>query len=595
MAHSTACPPSPTSPFSSFATTASPSPATTKKRPQPPSSPQQQKHTYSVQQLRALASRLDLLKAGSLLLLPSVLPYLASALTALTAASSSTSSTNCFQRQGSDGDINIGVLGTNNGDNSYGLIEGGGAVGAHWWVAPLLSCVGLVLPMVVAKVLASRRRCRRAGGGCCKMKQKANGTTTTCPYARLLNRLGFSGCSSSSSSKDASVLPTEAPLLNHDNQSNSSNKSTMQQRRLIRPRTLLLASLCLWSVLLASAPRLGLNKTVSFTVYSSLDGSFDDALITSSASCPLAAPAASPEDVATTTNTNDESAAGLTSTAWVDISESAMDARVLSAENDEVMDSEWSFPEETLESMTAQQRESLSALRDFWDAMEQVVGDPQEANEIREEFEEQLDEQLQQYQHEGQDETEGEPGTMVITQEELVKEMEEKMMDARDRADVEEEGKVFEYVPWWTEGMLFGISLAIGGVLVALAQARAQTLDLLQTATSRQKRFGDEDDDEVNESLSFNSSSSDVDSEPESDESLSEKGKLTPLQKSSKKNETRPAFIIPRAANRLLLLTALVANFWMINSKYWDLPALLFVGLGSAAVLLAHAWVPHDL
>lgn len=428
------------------------------------------------------------------------------------------------------------------------------------------------------------------------MKQKAN-DPTTCPYARLLNRLGFSGCSSSSS-KDASLLPTEAPFLNHDNQSNSSNNSTKQQRRLTKPRTLLLASLCLWSILMASAPRLGLNKTVSFTVYSSLDGSFDDTLITSSSSCPMAPPTASPEGTATATNTNDESVPGLTSTAWVDVSETAMDARVLSAENDDVMDSEWSFSEETLESMTAQQRESLSALRDFWDAMEQVVGDPEEVDEIREEFEEQLDEQLQQHKHEGEadgyegdDETAGELETMVITQEELVKGMEEKMMDARDRADVEQEGKVFEYVPWWTEGMLFGISLAIGGVLVALSQARAQTLDLLQTATSRQKRFGDEDNDEINES---SYSSSDLDSDSDSDESLSEKGKLAPSQRSYKKNKSRPAFIIPRAANRLLLMTALVANFWVVHSEYWDLPALLFVGLGSTAVLLAHAWVPHD-
>ncbi|KAF8939995.1 hypothetical protein BGZ47_007913 [Haplosporangium gracile] len=456
--------------------------------------------------------------------------------------------------------------------------------------------------MVVAKVLSSKRRCRKAEGGCCRMKQKANGTTT-CPYARLLNRLGFSSCSSS---KDASLLPTETPLLNHDNQTTNGNKSTKQQKRLLRPRTLLLASLCLWSVLLASAPRLGLNKTVSFAVYSSLDGSFDEAFITSSfpSTCPMAASATSSEqqqqypsssfdDVATTTN-KEESGAELTSTAWVDVSESAMDARVLSAENDEVMDSEWEFPEETLESMTAQQRESLSALRDFWDVMEQVVGDPQETDEIQEEFEEQLDEQLQQAEDEfDEDEIIGEEEpAMVITQEELVQGMEEKMMDARDRADVEEEGQVFEYVPWWTDGMLFCISLAIGGVLVALAQARAQTLDLLQTATSRQKRFGDEDDDEVNES----SSSSDSEFEEEdSDESLSEKGKLAPLSKSSKKNKSRPPFIIPRSANRLLLVAALVVNFWVVHSEYWDLPALLFVGLGSTAVLLAHAWVPHDL
>jgi hypothetical protein len=334
-----------------------------------------------------------------------------------------------------------------------------------------------------------------------------------------------------------------------------------------------------------------MNKTVSFTVYSSsIDGSFDDA------SCPMAAPPASPpsDDTATSTTTNEEESAGLTSTAWVDVSESAMAARVLAADNDEVMDSEWEFSEDTLESMTAQQRESLSALRDFWDAMEEVVGDPQEAEEIREEYEEQLDEQLR-----AMDDEKEEPA-MVITQEELVQGMEEKMMDARDRANLDDEavsreGRVFEYVPWWTESMLFGISLAIGGVLVALAQARAQILELLQTATSNQKRFGDEDDDEINESFS-SSSDLDSDSDSDSDESKSEKGKPTHKSLSScKKNKSRTtaSMIIPRAANRLLLAMALVANFWVVHSEYWDLPALLFVGLGSTAVLLAHAWVPH--
>ncbi|KAG0318100.1 hypothetical protein BGZ97_004338 [Linnemannia gamsii] len=320
----------------------------------------------------------------------------------------------------------------------------------------------------------------------------------------------------------------------------------------MRPRALLLSSLCLWSVLLASAPRLGMNKTVSFTVYSSsIDGSFDDA------SCPMAAPPASPpsDDTATSTTTNEEESAGLTSTAWVDVSESAMAARVLAADNDEVMDSEWEFSEDTLESMTAQQRESLSALRDFWDAMEEVVGDPQEAEEIREEYEEQLDEQLR-----AMDDEKEEPA-MVITQEELVQGMEEKMMDARDRANLDDEA----------------------------------ILELLQTATSNQKRFGDEDDDEINESFS-SSSDLDSDSDSDSDESKSEKGKPTHKSLSScKKNKSRTtaSMIIPRAANRLLLAMALVANFWVVHSEYWDLPALLFVGLGSTAVLLAHAWVPH--
>ncbi|KAF9134716.1 hypothetical protein BGW39_006139 [Mortierella sp. 14UC] len=399
------------------------------------------------------------------------------------------------------------------------------------------------------------------------------------------------------------LLPVGTPssLLSNE------NSALKQQTRggLRRPRTLLLASLCLWSALLASAPRLGLNKTVSFTVYSSLDGAaLDDVLLVSSPSCATpsvtaaAVPLTTPSPaLAPVENTYGED---LTSTAWSDISEAAMEARVLSAEEDEVMDSEWRLvlPEETLDSMTAQQRESLSALRDFWDAMEVVVGDPFEAEEIREEFEEQLSEQLEQAHDEDREEAATTAAT--ITQEELVQGMEEKMMDARDRItrDEEEEarqGKVFEYVPFWTEAMLFAISFAIGCVLVALAQARAQTLDLLQSASARQKRFGDEDDDEVNESSDDDiDADSDSDSEREDIASLSEKGTYKSLSLSSTKNKNKPT-VIPTAVNRLLLLSALASNFWVVHSEYWDLPALIFVGLGSTAVLLAHSWVPRDL
>ncbi|KAF9911121.1 hypothetical protein EC991_004675 [Linnemannia zychae] len=395
--------------------------------------------------------------------------------------------------------------------------------------------------------------------------------------------------------EDPHLLPVEAlsPQLFNEN---SSPPKQQTRRGLRRPRTLMLTSLCLWSVLLASAPRLGLNKTVSFTVYSSLGGAaLDDIMLTtvptpcsmSSAVAPVA-PAVPPM----TENTYSE---GLTSTAWSDISEAAMDARVLSAEEDEVMESEWrlALPEETLDSMTAQQRESLSALRDFWDAMEVVVGDPYEAEEIQEEFEEQLSEQLELEYDEDREEASTTAAT--ITQEELIQGMEEKMMDARDQiaGDDEEtrEVRVFQYVPVWTEVMLFAISFAVGGVVVALAQARAQTLEFLQLASAQQKRFGDEDDDEINESSS--DIDADTDSEREDSASLSEKGAYQLLPSSSTKNKNKPT-VIPTAFNRMLLLLALATNFWVVHCEYWDLPAFIFVGLGSTA-LLVHTWIIRDL
>ncbi|KAF9089531.1 hypothetical protein BGX23_006595 [Mortierella sp. AD031] len=437
------------------------------------------------------------------------------------------------------------------------------------------------------------------------MKARSNGSTTAtgCPYTRLLSRLGLDRrCAVATSTEEGLLLPIETP-------SSEAIKTNHNQR--VRPRTLLLTSLCLWSVLMASAPRMGLNKTVSFTVYSSLDGSFDDTIITTS--CPLgpapsAVPSGTQEQEAKSlrgAEAVEEMDSGLTSKAWVDVSDSVMDARVASADNDDVMDSEWEFPpEQSLQSMTAEQRESLSALRDFWDAMEEVVGDEQETDEIRREFEEQLREQQQEenelYQHHkddnGIDNNNGESTTTTITQEELVQGMEEKMMDERDRTDVSRQGKVFEYVPVWTEWMLFGISLAIGGVLVALSQARAQTLDLLQSARHSQKRFCDEDDDESEEYEHLNDYNNDTDTE-----SLSEKGKSassssssssSPPSSSTMANKPR---IIPRAVNRLVLLMALVANFWVVHSEFWDIPALLFVALGSGAVLLTHAWVPKDI
>ncbi|KAF9104963.1 hypothetical protein BGX29_000937 [Mortierella sp. GBA35] len=535
------------------------------------SSRPQQQH-YSVQQLRALTSRLDLLKAGSLLLLPSVLPYLASALTALT---STTSSTNCLHQQQQYNGDNFGAerVSIEATTTSSGAIGG-----AYWWVTPLLPCVGLVLPMAMATLSAAAARRRKSGSaGCCRMKARSNGSTTAtgCPYTRLLSRLGLDRrCAVATSTEEGLLLPIETP-------SSEAIKTNHNQR------------------------------TVSFTVYSSLDGSFDDTIITTS--CPLgpapsAVPSGTQEQEAKSlrgAEAVEEMDSGLTSKAWVDVSDSVMDARVASADNDDVMDSEWEFPpEQSLQSMTAEQRESLSALRDFWDAMEEVVGDEQETDEIRREFEEQLREQQQEenelYQHHkddnGIDNDNGESTTTTITQEELVQGMEEKMMDERDRTDVSRQGKIFEYVPVWTEWMLFGISLAIGGVLVALSQARAHTLDLLQSARHSQKRFCDEDDDESEEYEHLNDYNNDTDTE-----SLSEKGKSassssssssSPPSSSTMANKPR---IIPRAVNRLVLLMALVANFWVVHSEFWDIPALLFVALGSGAVLLTHAWVPKDI
>ncbi|KAF9919690.1 hypothetical protein FBU30_010657 [Linnemannia zychae] len=547
-----------------------------------PKTPSQ--HQYSVRQLRSIVSRLDLLKAGSLLLLPSVLPYLASALTALTISISTSSSPSTSDWK------HLDIM----------ALDGEGKEQVYlWWTIPLLPCMGLVLPMVLAKIWDTRRGLKMGKGGCCRMKRQEitedMTTATNCPYARLLTRLGFKGCSSSTQPEDSGLLlPTEAP----------SNDTTLsKQQPMLNPRTLLLTSLCLWSVLLAFAPRLGLNKSVSFSVYS-----LDNTAVSSpslSSSSPPCASAVSPffGDAITTIHSNDnseEQSSDETSMAWVDISKPTMDARVAAAEDDEVMDSEWRFPQQILESITIEQHESLSALRDFWDALEQVVGDPQETNEMGEEFEGQLDEPLESFNHRDHyapDEID-DLDSAVVTQEELIQGIEERMKDERDNESVAtivtQSGYTFEYVPWWTEAMMFGISFVIGTILVGLSQVRVQALALLDS-TPRQKRFSDEDDDEYNDTASH--SDSDLDDE----ESLGEKGKLDSKLsavhsgKSGIKTRSVVPKPIPTIVSRLLMFGSLGLNFWMVHSEYWNPPALIFVAIGSVATFLVHTWIPADL
>ncbi|KAG0293569.1 hypothetical protein BGZ96_002676, partial [Linnemannia gamsii] len=108
-------------------------------------------------------------------------------------------------------------------------------------------------------------------------------------------------------------------------------------------------------------------------------------------------------------------------------------------------------------------------------------------------------------------------------------------------------GRTFIYTGWSTDLMIFAVAMCLGGVLVGLAQSKIlyhqlldQHMDLFSTTTQRRR------------------------------------ASWTTL---------------------LVCLTlsgsALGLTFLMIADESWDVPAIYFVGIGIAGIIIVHAWVPN--
>ncbi|KAF9404712.1 hypothetical protein BGZ94_003992, partial [Podila epigama] len=242
----------------------------------------------------SLALHLDLLTAGSLFLLPSILPFLASALNAYTTTSTSTSVSTS----------------TSTSSNDWNW-------GTTWIMA--LPCVGILIPLVAAAIASHSQSqpsqssycpwakwTRRSGSAsglssesCASQQQHIHGIRSwrTCPTIQTLQRHWWSlrghpagygpltqdSCSmpSSPTTPTTPTTPTlphfpahwhagergqcvqtngpTTPLLTDNHQEQQQTKSPLFKR----PRVILLSSLCFWTFLMVISSHCGLNNVRS--------------------------------------------------------------------------------------------------------------------------------------------------------------------------------------------------------------------------------------------------------------------------------------------------------------------------------------------
>ncbi|GJJ69060.1 hypothetical protein EMPS_01406 [Entomortierella parvispora] len=183
--------------------------------------------------LETLAERLNVLAAGSLFLLPSVLPYLASALASLNSPDEDQSE---FSRT------------------------------ANEWralVTPMLPCLGLLLPIVSAK---AHTRWRASHGehiqNFYSSPQNAR-RRWPCPFRVVCSRK-FILPMSTTTAEAQERLKGHDGALGRGTKPDRCTKSKTHSNK--KARTLLLSSLGLWMVLLGISSPLGLNNVVGFSV-----------------------------------------------------------------------------------------------------------------------------------------------------------------------------------------------------------------------------------------------------------------------------------------------------------------------------------------
>ncbi|KAF9909149.1 hypothetical protein EC991_009059 [Linnemannia zychae] len=112
-------------------------------------------------------------------------------------------------------------------------------------------------------------------------------------------------------------------------------------------------------------------------------------------------------------------------------------------------------------------------------------------------------------------------------------------------------GRTFVYTGWSTDLMIVAVAMCLGGVLVGLAQSKILYHQFL--------------DQHVTSSLSATANVS-----------LRRRTSWTTI-----------------LASFSLCTSALALTFLMIADESWDVPAIYFVGIGIAGIILVHAWVPN--
>ncbi|KAG0197083.1 hypothetical protein BGX28_009418 [Mortierella sp. GBA30] len=311
-----------------------------------------------------------------------------------------------------------------------------------------------------------------------------------------------------------------------------------------RPRTILLTSLGIWTLLLVLAPQMGLNRSVSVTVWS-VDG-YDSMMMVSDT---ISQQQEQQEQYKYENGFDKEWSTG---TVWDDeVFQEELEARVRAAEEDDIMDSEGFYlpPKseqgsqfmEYMEVDFKSEQDDLSALRDFWNAQEEIVTEG----------------------YEPMVPSHSDKSTLLTT---ISGNLDEEVDDQNNYTsnEVVRFIRLFEYKPWWTEGFMFSLALCLGGMLVGLHLAK---MEIRGRIAALEKEL----EDDVNH----------------------HDGDVKDQKKARVSNLSRRRRIAAFTWVRGLLTVALLGmNYWMVKSRHWDLPSLYFAGLGCAGMLLVHLWLP---
>ncbi|KAF9999158.1 hypothetical protein BGZ79_007205, partial [Entomortierella chlamydospora] len=382
-------------------------------------------------------------------------------------------------------------------------------------IVPWIPLISMLVPVATLRIFGKIRQAKKST------------CTSRCPFEYLKRRLAGQ---QNLESRDA--LPTcksDAQQQRQQQQQQQEQRSQATPSRL-NPKTIMLASLGFWMIAILLAPRASLNNPIPYKIVS-LD-------ITDTSSSHVSSDYANsnPKTVCPKWNsdcTGDFSTGLYHESANNDddlpsmIEQEDVEDMVRAAEDDLVMDSEWVMPEQDQyqqhqgdrEEEEEGEKDQPSALRDFW-----------------------YDDEAR----EGEEMQEGRPNS-------LTKNQARGQGCGRYPYDSEDGPTfyVFEYVRFWTEAMLFCLSLAFGGMISGLGLIRSQS----RTIASKLQKQVDNDDDDDNCKDAWRSS------------------KIRAL-----------ANIVPFAV-----------SFWAISHRHFSIPAAYFACLGIALMALTSSWIPESL
>ncbi|KAF9966932.1 hypothetical protein BGZ70_000732 [Mortierella alpina] len=479
-----------------------------------------------LKELRSRERHLRLLRTGSFFLLPSALPYLASSL--VTYFTLEMEAEYSHDTVAEDGRV---------GRQRGGLLP---------WMVPWIPLVGVMVPIVLAKVLTRIQGCK-------------NQRETRCPYERV--RRAFSGkwaarsCDAPSplssleaqeeekEKEDAEVrkvddegcdtglglglglslssaggyhLETKSPLR--------SRVHKISRRRLVpRSRTILMTSLCAWILLLASAPHLGLNQPETLVSVMARQGHRDSIV-----------------QKQTERQEQEQEEEEEVNSPFASILRSASPPNPLMARPN---------PWEDDEQQRQQEQEYLEALIRAaedddvldWEVKYSII----EPGDLLED-----------------------PAEMTVMEEVVTMEKEEEQQQQPQEHVV----RLFKYVPFATEIFMFLLAVCLGGMSVGLDQIRSQT-------QQSQAEWEQQLEEELVHSRQCESS----------DQARAY------IQETMDHDDKQQGHTAWTWACGTLAVAGLSLNYWLVISLcHWNIPSLYFVGLGCAAMLLVHAWVPEN-